>query len=63
MPATTLNEEYEYKVIRPKFTTDKELEDIFNIMGSGGWLLIALLQEPLPEVGPYMAVFCHKKTA
>lgn len=54
-------DQYEYLVIRPKFQKDNELEDCFNEQGAGGWILVALLPEPVAKDVPYLAVFYRPK--
>ncbi len=55
------NDQYEYLVRRPVFNSDQELEDIFNIEGAGGWILVSFLHNPNDSSYPYLAVFYRKK--
>jgi len=56
-----MSEEYEYQVLRPKYRSDDEFQALLNEQGAGGWRLVSLLPEPLPGVGPYLAVFYRQK--
>ena len=50
----------EYKVIRlpgPENLLDEQLND----QGAGRWILAALLHEPVPGTGPYLAVFYRQR--
>lgn len=56
-----MSDQYEYLVRRPVFNADQELEDLLNLEGAGGWILISFLHDPNDASYPYLAVFYRKK--